>query len=44
MIGSQEDGNRPPPPKCDYWPWRLAADMGTAQHKIYTLSRNVEHD
>ena len=43
MIGSQEDGDRPPPPKCDCSPWRPTVDMGTAQHKIYTISRNVEH-
>ena len=43
MIGSQEDEDRPPTPECDCWPWRTAADMGMAQHKIYTCSWNVEH-
>ena len=34
-------GDRPPPkpPECGCSPWRPATDMGTAQHKIYTLSR-----
>ena len=32
-----------PHPEWDCWPWRPAVNMGTAQHKTYTLSQNVEH-
>ena len=38
LIGSEEDGDRRRPlSKCGYSPWRPAADMGTAWHKIYNL-------
>ena len=39
LIGSQEDGDRPPTPECGCSPWRPAVDLGTARHKIYALSR-----
>ena len=39
VIGSQEDGDRPPTPECGCSPWRPAVDLGTARHKIYALSR-----
>ena len=45
MIGSQEDETDPPPPppQKGLFPMGTAVDMSTAQHKIYTLTRNVEH-